>query len=301
MSLNSCWNPGNLSSSGTTSAHDAHSYVTREVKGLSGERGDTGERNVMDVAASALLLGGMVGVVSSTLGAGGSVLTIPILIYLMGTETHDAVATALVVVTLTALVAVCAQFRLRLINIHVGLPFAIAGIPGAVVGSWISGNTANSVLLSLYALLLLLVAGWVLVGQRGASRHKEAVPPPRPTGIRTDLLIGIAGCLAGALTGFFGVGGGFVKVPLLMFVGRLPIHQAVGTSLFVMVITAGTSVFVHLQFSTPDWEMVSFFAASGMVGALLGSLFMARISGAALQTGFGFALVALALVMLVAL
>ncbi len=252
----------------------------------------------MNLATPAVLLGGVAGLASSTLGAGASTLTVPILVYLFGMPVHDALATSLIVVVFTALSAVLFQYRIRLVNICVGLPFALAGIPGAIGGSWLSGAAPNDLLLLLYALLLLPVAGWTLLRSRRLPRPESALPIARQKTPRYGVGLWAAGCLAGVLTGFFGVGGGFLKVPLLMGVGRLPIHEAVGTSLFVILITAGVSLPLHLQFASPDWQVAALFAAGGMSGATAGSFIVTRISGATLQTTFGFALAAVALFMM---
>ena len=255
----------------------------------------------MDLIVAALLMGAAVGALSSIIGSGGSVLTVPILIYFMGMEVHDALATSLIIVTLTSLIAAVSHYRLRHVNLRVGLPFAAAGVPGAVAGSWFSGSVDKDILLSLYALLLLPVAAWIIVGERGVVKRNGKRLTPNLNGLRGNLKVGVAGCLAGALTGFFGVGGGFLKVPLLMFVGGLTIHRAVGTSLFVIFVTAGTSILIHLQFSAPDWGIVALFVSGGVAGVLLGSSFMVKIKGAVLQTGFGCALIVVSLLMILVL
>ena len=85
-----------------------------------------------------------------------------------------------------------------------------------------------------------------------------------------------------------------------MHVGGLPIHQAIGTSLFVIFVTGATSILMHLQFSAPDWGIVGLFSGGGVVGALVGSLLVSRVRGAVLEKGFGIALVGAALLVLLA-
>ena len=248
-----------------------------------------------------LLLGGMVGMTSSVLGAGGLTLTVPVLIYLVGMDAPETLTASLVAVTLMASAAALPQSRLQLVSPRCWLAFAAAGAPGALVGTWLNGAIVGRLLFSLFALSICLVAGLMTAGQGRFWKRGLWTPLGAPVRARTIGTLGETGFVAGALVGLFGVGGGFMVVPLLMAAGRLSVHQAVATSLLVVPVTAGVGILAHLRPVTPDWATTALFTVGGMAGAALGALFMVRVSGPALQSGFGYMLILLSLLMLLVL
>jgi uncharacterized membrane protein YfcA len=245
---------------------------------------------------------------------------VPLLVYGLALPARAAVAVSLATVGLTALVGAVERLRAREIEVRVGLIFALAGAAGAPVGQWIGALLPERLLLVLFALLMAIVA---LRMWRSASRRPDDArvvrariepAPPRGAGpacrrdpsgrltltSRCFAEMIIAGLATGMLSGAFGVGGGFLIVPALVFMTQMSIHHAVATSLLVITLVSGAGVAsalasgaaLHLAVGVP-------FAAGGVTGMLLGTRIGRRLSGPTLQRVFAAAIIGLALFMMV--
>ena len=244
-----------------------------------------------------------VGFVVGLLGAGGGILTIPILLTVFGHSAHQASAESIIIVGVTSLVGMISAALARRVRWGTGLVFALVGIPGTLAGAFLAGAVSGRILVwSLSALLVVVALSmfWRAVRSSGESRSGTApensdVPgkptasenPPAPTHFGT-----------GALSGFFGVGGGFVVVPALILLLRLPARYASATSLLVMTInmvvaglgripqfTAGLSV---------DWVVVALFTAGSALGSVGGEAAGRRIPDRIATILFGVLLLAVA-------
>src|SRR5665811_984772 len=181
---------------------------------------------------------------------GGSILTVPALVYLLGQDTHAATTGSLLIVGVTALVGMAAHCRAGRVRVVQGLVFGVLGIAGASVGSQLSATVAPAALLAAFSVLMLVVAAMMVVRRRAqlraaAAGKVEAGSPDgpvlqlRPNFIcncpRVLKVVAVASAV-GLLTGFFGVGGGFVVVPALVLALGFSMPVAVGTSLLVIAI-----------------------------------------------------------------
>ena len=240
---------------------------------------------------TALGVGVLVGVVVGALGAGGGILSVPALIYLLGQDPHDASAGSLVVVGLTAIVSLIAPARAGRVHWRDGATFGLMSVLGALVGSRASVAVDGTVLLTLFCVMLAVVGAFMLLrGLRsrpgaddGEGSGTGGVPERRGL-----LVVAAAATFTGFLTGFFGVGGGFIVVPMLVLALGFPMKEASGTSLLVMIVASSAGLAARVgTHSNVDWPVVLTFAAASMVGGLLGGPLTKRASASTLTTAFG--------------
>jgi uncharacterized membrane protein YfcA len=241
----------------------------------------------------AIALSTLIGASLGLLGGGGSILAVPLLVYVAGIDVHAAIGMSLAVVGATSLGGALIHARAGRVDVRAAALFGVTGMVGAPLGARASYAFAPRTLLILFALLMILVGGLMLRG-RGA-----AAPPARePSRARLPAVVP-AGFGVGLLTGFLGVGGGFLIVPALLFLGALPIHAAVGTSLLVIALNCAAGLAGHLRHGDLPAGLTAVFVAASTLGALLGVRLAAtldpvrlRRSFAAFVTGLGLLLLA---------
>jgi uncharacterized membrane protein YfcA len=227
------------------------------------------------VLAAALSL--LIGLSLGMLGGGGSILTVPIMVYALGVEERAAMASSLLVVGTTSLVALVRPARTGVVAWRTGLVFALAGMTGSFFGGRLSGSIPKSVLLLGFAMMML--------GTGVAMLRKRA-----DTVDLKDMQFGkalVVGVLTGTLTGLVGAGGGFVIVPALALVGGLPLRNAIGTSLLVIALQSFAGFVGHASHITVDYPLVGTITAAASVGALGGGFLGARVSQEHLRRAFG--------------
>ncbi|MFE9878641.1 sulfite exporter TauE/SafE family protein [Streptomyces sp. NPDC005784] len=243
----------------------------------------------MSVLILALVAGAVTGLALGALGGGGSVLTVPALIYLLGFTPSAATTASLVIVTVTSATALSAHAREGTVHWRAGALFAAAGLIPAALGGAVSGQLPAAVLTGAFS----LIAGLAAVRMLRPAAGEPGVAPAR-TGRITGTGAGL-----GAVTGVLGVGGGFLAVPALVNVVGLRMRAAVGTSL--LVITANSLAALLARAGTAqslDWAVVAPFAGAAVLGAWDGKRLAARVSGGTLQRIFAWALLAVAALML---
>jgi uncharacterized membrane protein YfcA len=249
---------------------------------------------VFDVAfvARALAFGGLIGFSLGALGAGGSILTVPILVYAMGVPVQAATGTSLAIVGLNAAAGALDHLRRRRSLPRTGLAFGASGVLGAFGGVWLNHQLRGEWILVLFSVLMLLAAFSMLrrhtVGRTQSSSFSEHYAR---AGWSRLVVVGLG---VGFLTGFFGVGGGFLIVPALVVVLGLPMHLAVGTSLLAIALNALWGLAGNLQFGTLDWTLTLLFAVGGLLGVLAGGKFAGRLPDRALRVAFALLIVGVA-------
>lgn len=254
-------------------------------------------------------LGFVIGISLGALGGGGSVLAIPALVYVAGQDPMAATTTSLVLVALTALVGIVPHARAGRVRFALGMVFALVSVVGTVIGSRLNVTVDGDVLLLAFAPVMLIAAALM---HRSTRRRP---PPLRPAGaaiatehvqraarptIRVDTVGGVvriagAGTAVGLLTGFFGVGGGFVVVPALVLAVGLPMTEAVGTAMVVIVLNSIVALGVRLGHGGIDWAVIAPFALSSIAGVLAGSRLSGRHQPTTLQRWFAGLLAAVGL------
>ncbi|MFI6726902.1 sulfite exporter TauE/SafE family protein [Streptomyces sp. R-74717] len=243
----------------------------------------------------ALAAGAVVGLALGGLGGGGSVLAVPALIYLLGFTPAAATTAGLLIVIITSLTGLVAHAREGRVRWRTGGLFAAAGIVPAAVAGALSARIPSGVLTAAFAVLAVVAAVRML---------RPRAEPAAQDGDGTDSVpagrAARAGAGLGAVTGFLGVGGGFLAVPALVTVLALPMTAAVGTSLLVITMNSTAALVARLATPTAlDWAVIAPFTAAAVLGAWDGQRLAARVSTAALQRVFGAVLLAVAVFMLV--
>jgi len=282
---------------------------------------------------TALAVGALIGLVVGALGAGGGILSVPALIYLLGVAPHEATSASLVIVLFTALAALGGRIGKNTICYQIALVFAAL----ATVGTWLGSlaNQAVSADLLMYAFALLLICvGLVMLRRaypglfRGAARAGSgavssddgvaaadnaggtgSTPALRAVSAMGEVTsigaaplwrVALVATITGALTGFFGVGGGFAIVPALTLVLHLPIKRAASTSLLIMTITAVVALVARAQTSlNVDLGVIGAFTVASMLGAVAGAPLTRKVSSQKLTASFAALLLAVAVATLV--
>ncbi|MHC4976473.1 MAG: sulfite exporter TauE/SafE family protein [Planctomycetota bacterium] len=245
--------------------------------------------------AGALVVGLSLGV----FGSGGSILTVPVLIYLLHHETKIAIAESLAIVGSIALVGALPYARAGLIDWRTVVLFGIPAIAGTYLGALLAGFVAGYVQLIVFAVVMILAAHRMWKKSKGVSASEDSIRPSR-----SRVLIGVEGLGVGVLTGFVGVGGGFMIVPALVLLGGLPVRRAIATSLMIIALKSGVGFWKYLEVlggaaESVDWTLMGVFVAVGVVGSFVGKALNTRIKQAGLQRGFAVFLVVMACFILV--
>ena len=235
----------------------------------------------------------LVGIALGSLGGGGSILTVPALVYLLGQPPTVATTASLIIVGLTSLVGLIPHFHRGNVRLGRGAVFGLLGAAGSYLGARLAVGIPSAWLLSAFALLMLFVAALMWRRQR---RIKPAAQPA-DTSVHPVRVV-LAATAVGLLTGFFGVGGGFAVVPALVLALGLSMPVAIGTSLLVIALNSATALAFRLGNGVElDWAVIGGFTVFAVVGSLLGSRITARLSHRTLTRVFVVMLVVVALYM----
>ena len=237
----------------------------------------------------ALLSGLMVGISLGLTGGGGSIFAVPLLVYALGLPATTATGLSLGIVGLTAGFGAALRLGRAEIDWSAGIVFAASGMALAPVGAWLGHQMPPALLLSAFACLM----GWV--GYRLWCGRSAETTAPGPCVLRAGgrrggacyLRLLAAGSAAGILSGLFGVGGGFIIVPALLYVTGISLHRAIATSLLVIFLISLSGVTAALSHGTVwPWPLAAAFLAGGLAGMLGGSALRHRLPAARLQKVF---------------
>ncbi|MDF2143851.1 sulfite exporter TauE/SafE family protein [Knoellia sp. p5-6-4] len=244
------------------------------------------------MTALVVLLAVLVGISLGLLGGGGSILTLPILVYIAGMETKEAIATSLLVVGATSAVAAVSHARAGRVQWRTGLLFGAAGMAGAYAGGRLAEFIPGGVLLGGFALMMIATAVAMLRGRRGGE--KLGVHDTMPVG-----KVLLEGVVVGLVTGIVGAGGGFLVVPALTLLGGLSMPVAVGTSLLVIAMKSAAGLAGYLSSVELDWGLAAMVTAAAVVGSLIGGRMTGMIKPEQLRKAFGWFVLAMAAFILV--
>lgn len=230
----------------------------------------------------------LIGVSLGLLGGGGSILTTPILIYALGVEPKAAIASSLLVVGVTSLAGMVQHARAGNVDWRTGLVFGGAGMVGAYAGGLVAGYLSATVLLVLFAAMMLATSLAMFRGRRDAGDTVK----------QATWKIVLDGLVVGVVTGLVGAGGGFLVVPALALLGGLPMRRAVGTSLLVIALKSFAGYAGHAGHVTIDVPLVSLVAGTAVVGSIVGGQLGKLVSPESLRRGFAVFVLAMALFVL---
>src|SRR5688572_18447566 len=229
-----------------------------------------------------------IGLALGLLGGGGSILTVPVLVYVLGFAAKPAIAMSLPVVGITSLISAALHWRLGNVRVPTALGFGVLAMAGAFAGAKLAVFLSGAAQLAHLALVMLAAAASMWRGRRGTKDGDT--PPTAPP--RLALLVPVA-LGVGMLTGLVGIGGGFLVVPALVLLGRVPMREAVGTSLLVIAMNSASGFAGYLGTVDFDWAFLAGFTTAAVAGALVGTALVARVPQAALKRGFAVFLLAM--------
>jgi len=237
--------------------------------------------------ASALASGGAIGLILGLVGGGGSIVAVPLLVYFVGVRSaHMAIGTAAVAVALNALTGLAGHARAGTVKWPCALVFGVAGALGAALGAEAGKALDGARLLALFGAMMIVI-GLATLRPRRSPGDADVRLRRDTAGHLLPRLIP-AGLAVGLLAGFFGIGGGFLIVPALIFATSMPMRNAVGTSLVVVATLGLTTAASYALSGYVDWLLVALLVTGGTAGALAGIALGKRLarSRRALEIGF---------------
>ena len=250
----------------------------------------------MTLLLLAVLFGALIGLSLGTLGAGGSILAVPVLVHVLGQSPAQATTGALVVVGVSSLIGVLTSLRRHTVMVARGLIFGAVALGGTTVGALASDHVDDDVLMAAFGAVMLLVGTSMAVRARrpGAGDGQSGFDTPvvgfRPTfhlEWPRALRILATATLVGFLTGFLGVGGGFLVVPALVLALGLPMPNAAATSMLVITVTSSAALLVRSGTGVhPDWDVVGTLTAATAVATVVGTRLAGRVNRALLHRAF---------------
>jgi uncharacterized membrane protein YfcA len=238
----------------------------------------------------ALLIGLSLGI----LGGGGSILTVPIFVYVMGFPPKQAIAMSLPVIGATSLVGAVRHWRARNFDLRAALGFGVFAMAGARLGAGMAKLVAGAVQLGLLGITMMLAATMML--------RRRALVEQGPTAKRSAaamLATAAVGLGVGVLTGLVGIGGGFLFVPALVLISGLTMKQAIGTSLFVIALSTAAGTLGYRGQAEIPWRVVGLFTAIAVIGLYVGTRVVDHVSQQALRRAFAYFLIVMAAFILV--
>lgn len=243
----------------------------------------------------------LIGVALGLIGGGGSILTVPVLVYLFHVEPVMATSYSLLIVGTTSLVGAMPKYLQGLVNLKTALVFGLPSIaavyatrkfivPLIPTELWSIGNLVitKSILMMLLFAVLMLAASISMIVDKKLTATEEPVEQKFNYG-----LIFIEGIVVGVLTGFVGAGGGFLIIPALVLLSKLPMKQAIGTSLLIIAAKSLIGFAGDLSNYTMDWKLLGLVTALAIGGIFVGNALSKKVKGESLKKGFGWFVLAM--------
>lgn len=237
------------------------------------------------------ILGFTIGLSLGLLGGGGSILTVPALVYLIGQSPQVAVTTSLAIVGANSALGAYFHRCQGTLNWRVALIFGGAGMIASYTAAGFSKQFSPTVLMVAFAVLMLVIAALLITRKSTARSTHEGTAIPWWKVIAGGVGVGL-------VTGILGVGGGFLIVPALVMLVGLPMHQAVGTSLLVIAMNSAAGFLGHLGGTMPDFSLIAVFVAAGLAGTFTGARLGKRVDATYLRRAFAIFVIGLALFLL---
>jgi uncharacterized membrane protein YfcA len=231
-----------------------------------------------------LLLALVVGFVLGLLGGGGSILAVPIFLYVFHVPPKQAIAMSLVVVGMSAFVGFLTHWRQGTVNVRIAATFGALAMIGAFGGARIARFVPASAQLAVFAVFALSAAVMML---RDSVHLPRATPALGHGGDhRFTPMLGVQAVAVGILTALIGAGGGFLIVPALVVMANVPVKEAVGSSLLIIAMNATSGVAGYLGQVPFDWRLVTWFTSVAALGAMIGTRVMRRLPAARIKQAF---------------
>jgi hypothetical protein len=243
----------------------------------------------------ALTMSLIIGLLLGLLGGGGSILTVPMLVYLLHIEPKQAIVTSFVVVGVSSLMALIPNIRRGRVCWKSGVVFGMAGMAGAFGGGQLAGHFPGDLLMGLFGLISLTAGLLMLRGSKSQAAKTATSKPLTVCPLKVPFLrVLFDGFFVGALTGMVGVGGGFLIVPTLTLLVGLPIQGAVGTSLLIIAMNALAGFIGYSQHVALDFNLTSIVTGGTLFGSAMGAWLSDFVKPTLLRRGFGIMVVLVA-------
>lgn len=247
----------------------------------------------LPVLITGLALAVLIGVSLGLLGGGGSILTVPILVYVLGHGTHEAIATSLLVVGATSVAALIPHARGGRVRWKVGALFGATSMVGAYGAGRVAHLLPGVALLLAFGAMMLVTAVAMMRGRKEPVSESSAARDSLPI-----FKIVLEGLAVGAVTGLVGAGGGFLVVPALVLLGGLPMREAVGTSLLVIAMKSSAGLAGYLGSTPIDFTLAGMVTAAAIAGSVGGAAMAGRVRQDVLRRGFAWFVVVMAVFLL---
>jgi len=238
------------------------------------------------LAVLLLFLAMLVGLTLGTLGGGGAILTMPLLLYVAHLEQRSAIVGSLFLVGVTSAVSLVVHRKAA--RFGAGVPFALASMAGSYAGGRVSAHVPPAILLYGFCAVM-IAASLAMMRKRSDGAAARPANPP---------LLALLGAGVGLLSGLIGAGGGFLIVPALSLVGGLPMREAIATSLFVLVLQTTTGLLGHVTHTSVPWRVALPVTAAAVVGSLVGARVGGKAAPETLKRTFAWLILTVALFML---
>ena len=226
--------------------------------------------------ALALVIGLSIGL----LGGGGAILAVPVLTYITGLEPVQAIPSSLLIVGVTSAVSLILHAFKRRVQWRTGIIFGLASMSGAFAGGRLGSSVPSAVLMFSFAAVMIAAAVAMIRGRKDSGEGEESTTLP-------VIKIVITGAVVGLVSGFVGAGGGFLIVPALVLLARLPMRLAVATSLLIVTMQWGAGLAGYALSTSLDWMLALSIAGAAVIGSFLGFWLSGRIPDRGLRRGFG--------------
>lgn len=238
------------------------------------------------------ILCALIGISLGLFGGGGSIIIVPVLVYIIGIEAHHAVEMSLTVIGVTSLIAAALHHQRGTVKLRAGALFSTTGTLGAYSGSCLTYLLSPAAMLLSIATLMIVIAVFMLIkrhsSQDATSYHN-----------RSKFKALLAGLIVGLLTGFLGVGGGFLVVPALVLFCGLSMKDAIGTSLLIIAIDCAAGLLGHLHYWGFDIRVTMLMTVLAIDGTLIGTSLSHRVSPERLKKWFAMFVIAVAIFLMV--
>lgn len=246
--------------------------------------------------ALALIIGLSLGL----LGGGGAILAVPVLTYITGLDPVQAIPSSLLIVGVTSLVSLTMHALKRRVQWRTGVLFGIASMVGAFAGGRIGSSVPSAILMFSFAAVMIAAALAMIRGRREQAGEGGNEMGENDSDRHLPIIkLLITGLVVGAVSGFVGAGGGFLIVPALALLARLPMTSAVATSLLVIVMQSGSGLVGYVVSTPLDWGLALTIAGVAILGSFLGFWLSSRIPDRGLRKGFGYFVLLIAAIVVV--
>jgi hypothetical protein len=224
-----------------------------------------------------LASGSLVGLILGLIGGGGSILAVPLLIYVVGVPSaHVAIGTSAIAVAASAAINLAGHARAGTVRWPCAMVFAISGMAGATIGAQLGKMVDGDKLLALFGALMIVIGLFMLRPRRSGDNAKVRLNRASAAKL-VPVLIG-SGVVVGALSGFFGIGGGFLIVPGLIGATAMPLIDAIGSSLMSVTAFGSTTATSYAASGLVDWRIAALFVIGGAAGGVLGIRLAQRLA-----------------------